>query len=152
MRNLLTNLKSEKSQKKNKIGDKQGYTLTPSLKIEVRPAGGKGRGVFASQDIKRGEIVEIAPTIYVPDEQYGYLTAAILANYVFSAHDEEGSVVALGYASLYNHSSNANADWNMNKDSIVIRALSDIKAGSEITLDYGWDDEDLKERGITDEA
>ncbi|HNE48113.1 MAG TPA: SET domain-containing protein-lysine N-methyltransferase, partial [Saprospiraceae bacterium] len=52
--------------------------------------------------------------------------------------------IALGYGSLYNHSYNPNARYEVDFDEEVIRfyTLSTIKAGGEITVNYNGDWQD----------
>ena len=46
--------------------------------------------------------------------------------------------MALGLASVYNHSYNANCTYGMffKKDSIIITAVKDIAAGEELFINY----------------
>lgn len=52
--------------------------------------------------------------------------------------DGDQAAIALGFGSLYNHSSAANAEFELDYDfeQIRFRALRDIAAGEEITTDY----------------
>ncbi len=53
-----------------------------------------GRGVFATQPIAAGEIVEICPTLEVADDA----ASGRLRDYVFSSNDDDGiAVLPLGY-------------------------------------------------------
>lgn len=107
-------------------------------KVEVLPAGKKGRGVFAKKDLKKGALVEISPVIIIPEEDWIHIEETILGDYVFET--EEGEVcLALGYSSIYNHSFSANASFNPHEDYIEIKATRDIERGEEVCLDYNWD-------------
>jgi len=46
--------------------------------------------------------------------------------------------IALGFGSLYNHSTHPNAEFipDYSDDTIIFTALRDIAAGEEITVDY----------------
>ncbi|HOB07816.1 MAG TPA: SET domain-containing protein, partial [Methanoculleus sp.] len=68
-----------------------------------------GRGVFARRDLLAGEVIEVCPVIVLggADEQE-LLDKTHLFDYYFEWG--ELAAVALGYGSLYNHSSHANAD------------------------------------------
>ena len=120
-----------------------------NLKTEIRLSPGKGRGVFATKPIKKGEIVEVAPTLQVPKSDMMLLKASFLCNYLFADDiDEEADLLALGHASMYNHASDPNAEWITGNGLIFIRAIKAVKGGEELTLDYGWEDEDFKLLGI----
>ena len=68
------------------------------------------------------------------------VNAGVLQYYVFGAYDDEwAAVIGLGNTSLHNHSTSANADFDATTKLIVITATKKIKAGTEITLDYGWE-------------
>lgn len=112
--------------------------------IQVRKLKGKGRGIIATDDIPEDSVIELSPAISIPDGQSSLLSATILANYTFAASESGAmSCLGLGYTSLYNHDSNPNAEFLVNEDAIAIVSLRDIKAGEEITVSYGWhDDED----------
>ncbi|HVT87136.1 MAG TPA: SET domain-containing protein-lysine N-methyltransferase [Chitinophagaceae bacterium] len=52
--------------------------------------------------------------------------------------------MALGYVPLYNHSYDANCDYEMDFDNsmISIKTMRDIKAGEELMINYNgtWND------------
>lgn len=98
----------------------------------------KGRGVVAKKRIKAGEIVEKVPTIEIDWDEVDLISHTILADYVYDSGDGR-SVVALGYGSLYNHSTEPNADYVVGPGVIFYKALRDIKKGEEILIDYGWE-------------
>ena len=109
---------------------------------------GKGRGVVAGQDIKKGELIERSPVLVIPDGDRRGIDPSILFTYIFMW--EEGCVeedlykhrgragVVLGYTSMLNHSFDPNADYKHHIDEAMldIYAVKDIEAGEEITIDY----------------
>ena len=100
---------------------------------------GAGRGVFASRDIVKGEVIEICPIIEIPVHDTANLKESILVTYFFFyGKKKERALIALGKGSIYNHSYEPNAKYTINlKDkTIVFVALSDIKANKEITFNY----------------
>ena len=103
-----------------------------------------GRGVFAAQDIASGETVELCPTLEVNGED----VSGLLSDYVFSSNDDEGiSILLLGYGMLYNHSEDANVEHvEHGDDAVAMVATRDIEAGDEITLNYGSDWWETRER------
>jgi SET domain-containing protein len=101
-----------------------------------------GRGIFANRDIKKGEFIEEAPVIVVPEKEWKLMRKSILTNYVFRW--DEDKAIALGYGSLYNHSYTPNARYysNIENHSIDFYAREDIKENEEITVNYNGDPED----------
>lgn len=99
---------------------------------------GKGRGVFAERNFASGELIECAPVIIVPDKEWPFVSSTILSDYFFETEDGLAAM-ALGYASLYNHSFDANADYLVADDRVLITALCGINKDEEIFIDYGWD-------------
>ena len=100
-------------------------TIGHSLKIN-------DRGVFANQDYKEGDIIEICPAL----QQSKKHSDGNIKNYLFHLNDET-DLVGFGYCSMYNHSEKPNASWVVNEDSIQIYATSDINKDEEIFVSYG---------------
>jgi hypothetical protein len=108
--------------------------------IVWRSVRGKGRGVFTNRDIFKGEIVEIAPVVPVAKKNIPEDEAP--DGYVL---DWDGDVkgqeycMALGYIMLYNHSADPNIELesDLGAKTITVMALRNIKAGEELTWDYG---------------
>jgi SET domain-containing protein len=116
-------------------------------KIIIQASPIHGRGVFANQDIREGEVVERCPTIplafrsrYHSDPQiYRYLYSQPTCpcneckNHGFIFH------MILGYGMIYNHQDDANTTWKFDYHNLVadIIANRDIKSGNEIFVDYG---------------
>lgn len=113
-------------------------------KIEVKITGNKGRGVFAIKDIKRGETIEICPTIRLTPKERKYCSHTILDYYMYPWRSTQSASIVLGYGSIYNHSFNPNADWKQNfkTHTMVYRAVKDIKRGDEITVNYNGEPDD----------
>lgn len=103
---------------------------------------GKGRGVIAKMAIAAGELIERSPVLpigTVESECPG------LNDYSFAwGEDVPGfqagkeCAVGLGYLSLYNHSdtSNVSLTRHYEENEMSIRALRDIAAGEELTINY----------------
>ena len=111
-----------------------------SPKIEVKQAGNKGRGVFAKFNIKKGEVLELSPYIEVPGKDHDSVQNTILTYYWYEVK-RKVRAIGLGYASLYNHTKENNADFQVFAKSkqVKIKALKDIKKGDEVFLNYGYD-------------
>ena len=104
-----------------------------------------GRGIFATRDIEKGELIHVAPVIISPKNEYKYLKKTILMDYVFWWGEE--CALALGYGSLFNHSYTPNALYKLRKKKKTIDffAYTDIKAGEEIKINYNGDPDDDSE-------
>lgn len=103
----------------------------------------KGRGVFTSIPILKGDIIESAPVIVMDDKDRNDIHKTVLHDYYFLWEEglEEGeyhAAIALGYGSLYNHSKTPNAEFVPVFDEKVIEfiAVRDIEAGEEILIEY----------------
>ena len=107
-------------------------------KVAVKPAGSKGRGVFAALPIRKGETIEIAPALLIPREESDEFLATFLAHYIFKTDRGQRYVLALGFASLFNHDRKPNAEFFVERSHIRIAAIKAIPTGREITVDYGW--------------
>ena len=116
--------------------------MEPSDLIRVRHVKGKGRGVFARKDIKKGNMIERVPVLLVPVEHLiGGMHSPVLARFFYLWNKKEVAI-GLGYGSLYNHSYTPNAHFELGRMSITYTALRDIPKGEEITINYNGDPED----------
>jgi uncharacterized protein len=100
---------------------------------------GRGRGVFSTRPIQKGETIEIAPVIVVPVSDIGFLKKTILFNYYFNWSASEGTgALCLGYGSLYNHSLQPNAEYvrDFQNHCIIFRAIRTIQENQEIFTNY----------------
>ena len=125
----------------------KGYIQSPLLIVRYAKARGKGgRAVYARKNISRGTLVEWAPCIMIPEDEVGFDFGQVLPWYVFEWGKQDGKVMnglALGYISLYNHSYDPNAYYEMEEpDCITIWAMEDIAKGTEITINYNGDPTD----------
>lgn len=99
------------------------------------------RGVFARWDIKKGEIIERCPVILVPRYDTSNLNESILVTYFFYfGKNKERLAIALGFGSIYDHSYEPNATYNLKFREKIIEfsALKDIKKDEEITVNYNF--------------
>lgn len=115
--------------------------------IEVKTSplsdGEFNRGVFATQDIKKGELFHVAPVIPYPNVEHILIEETVLADYVFE-YGKNHTAVVLGYGMLFNHSYEPNAtyDINFSNHTFEYYAYTDIKAGQEILINYNGDVDD----------
>ena len=130
------------------------------FKIEVKPSK-YGRGVFATEAIRKGQLIEDCPIIPLGRTEFDRVCHTKLESYVYEwkgpkqADDTDpgkytGACVCLGYGSLYNHSFDPNATWEhcVKSQSIKFYAAKSIKAGEEITHSYNWPEHKYREDGI----
>ena len=113
--------------------------------ISVKESPGKGRGVFAERNLKRGEIIESCPVIVLPAEEVDAFELTQLYNYYFAwGEASEEAAIALGYGSLYNHSYTPNAEYRKDFDNSLLKyiCIRDIQKDEEITINYNFDPED----------
>lgn len=115
------------------------------LPFEIRRITGKGLGVFATEEIKKGTIIERAPVLPLTPTERGHAEKTILNHYVYPWRSTRSAAVAFGYGSIYNHSFSPNADWKQDfrRTQMVYTALRDIAAGEEITVNYNGEPDDL---------
>lgn len=110
--------------------------------IRVGQSAGKGRGIFATRSISRGETIEEGPVVVVPREQVPHLDATALGDYYFLwGDDEQDAALLLGLCSLCNHSYEPNVRFELHpaRQTIEFVALRDIAIGEEITTNYNGD-------------
>lgn len=111
--------------------------LYRSRKIYVDDSPIHGRGVFCSEKIKAGEVIEECHFFLVPkDMEY----PVILREHFFSwPKGSDELAVCLGYGSIFNHSDNQwNADWETDptKMRFIFYSTRDIEVGEEIFTNY----------------
>ena len=121
--------------------------IFPPKKIKIADIKGKGRGVIATKNIKKGEIIEFCPVIFISEQEVSFFEKkkTILKFYYLQQPEIKKVCVMLGYASLYNHDKNPNAEIDFDetapKDYVYFRAISVIKAGEEIVYNYYFDND-----------
>jgi len=105
----------------------------------------RGRGVFSSEPLAPGIVIEISPVIVLSAEEQVLLDKTLLHDYIFLwGPEEKECCVALGYLSLYNHDYFSNAEYVMEFEErrIRITTVREIKKGEEIFINYNgtWND------------
>lgn len=111
--------------------------------ICIKDTGKYGRGLYATRDIKKDELIEVSPVIVLPKEDWGYLEKTSLLYYSFY-WGEDDTAIALGLGSLFNHSYTPNINYENNQENLSIDfyALHDISLGEHLTINYNGDLED----------
>jgi hypothetical protein len=101
-----------------------------------------GKGVFTKEAIEKGSIVEIAPVIVMEKEDRRILDQTLLHDYIFEwGQDKHQCCVALGYVSMYNHSYQANCEYEMDyeRELMTIKSVQYIPPGEELFINYNGD-------------
>lgn len=113
--------------------------------IYVARVEGKGRGVFASRPLKKGERIELCPVLVLSQHDLELIRQTQLYNYYFAWGDEdEFAGIALGFGSLYNHSYQPNARYQVDYEAETIEILChrNIEPHEEITINYNGETDD----------
>jgi uncharacterized protein len=113
--------------------------------LYIAESPGRGRGVFTSENLSSGTIIEISPVIVLAEAERVLLDQTLLHDYIFLwGKEEKECCIALGYLSVYNHDYHSNAEYEMDfpAKSMSIRAVRNIKKGEEIFINYNgiWND------------
>jgi SET domain-containing protein len=126
--------------KRQAVKTTRKYHTVRDAAIGWGPAGDqKGRGVFARRDIKKGEVLEIAPVI--PMASKAVMPGETPDGYLLMWQDDvkgQEHALVLGYVMLYNHSDTPNIGMTSDFDAqtITVTALRPIKCGEELAWDY----------------
>ncbi len=104
-----------------------------------------GRGVFTSENIRKGTMIEESPVIVMTAEERKWLDKTLLHDYIFEwGEKKDKCCMALGYVAVYNHSYRSNCEYEMDFDKqvIIIKAVHFIKVGEELFINYNgiWND------------
>jgi len=116
---------------------------TPGKRIQVRRSGVHGKGVFALQDIAKGEaLIEYVGEIITWKEALRrHPHNPKDPNHTFYFHIDDKYVIdALygGNASRWiNHACDPNCDADEEEGRVYIKAIRKIKEGEELSYDYG---------------
>ena len=117
--------------------------LKIATKVEVKDSPGKGLGVFVTDYILEGEIIEECHLITLPIPNGE--PSDLLINYRFNyPQDRETSeqVIPFGNGCIYNHKDDNNAIWRDHPryKAFQFVAVKSIHPGEEICTYYGGDD------------
>lgn len=114
-----------------------------TIKSSTLSDGELNRGVFATQDIKKGDLIHEAPVIPYPNKEHVHIEKTMLADYAFE-YGIHHSAILLGYGMMFNHSYTPNATYEINftNHTFDFYAYTDIKEGDEILINYNGDVDD----------
>lgn len=127
------------------------------MKTRVKNTAKMGRGVFADKDFDEGDVVEVSQCLKFSKRDTWTIQSMELRMYVFS-DDQNGSVLALGNGSLFNHSTRPNVTYSYHKSRnvLIFIATRKIRKGAQLFIDYGYnpvkkrDQWELEQRGRDD--
>ncbi len=114
--------------------------------IEVRTSdltsGEFNRGVFATRDIAKGELLHEAPVIPYPNSEHILIEQTVLEDYVYE-YGINHSAIVLGYGMLFNHSYKPNCTYEISFETHTFSyyAYTDIKKGEEILINYNGEED-----------
>ena len=115
--------------------------------LYIKNTESKGRGVFTTEKIKKGTVIEEAPVIVMNRDDKVLVDQTSLHDYIFDwGDDKDKCCIALGFVSIYNHSYSSNCEYFMDfeEDTIQIKTIREIQAGEELTINYNGDWNDKK--------
>jgi uncharacterized protein len=106
--------------------------------LTVKPTRSRGLGVFATQRLEKGDLIECCRVIVLPRSAVDITSInSVMRHYVI---DWDGKVaIPTGYGCYYNHSYQPNAIHFKHLDlgEVHFLALCDILPYDEITFNYG---------------
>lgn len=120
--------------------------LPQHTKIRLGYSEIEGRGVFATDDINQGELIERCPMVPL-GWRMNYHKDPVIWNYCFTqfcpceeCKNHGGHfLMVLGYGQVYNHQNENNAEikFDMRHSIADVKAVKPIKKGEEIFVSYG---------------
>lgn len=109
-------------------------TIKPPSNLEIRFINKEiGYGVFATELIKSGDIVETCYCLVFDDKIENFV------DYTFNVNNgNKKSLLALGLGSIYNHNFDPNIKWIFKEDNVIqFIATRDININEEVCHNYG---------------
>lgn len=111
--------------------------------IIIKKVFDKGNAVFTNAPIQIDDIIEVSPVIVMTAEERKDLDKTLLHDYIFEWEPggADKCCMAQGYISVYNHSAKANCEYYMDyeKETITVKAIRNIAANEELTINYNGD-------------
>jgi uncharacterized protein len=113
------------------------FVLLPCL--QVRKTNKMGNGVFTTEALKAKTIIEVSPVVVMSGKDREHIDKTILHDYIFEwGETEKICCLALGFVSIYNHSFQANCEYEMEYDQKLIRikTVRRIEKEEELFINY----------------
>jgi SET domain-containing protein len=114
--------------------------IIPSLYIGTSEH--RGRGVFSSEALAAGIVIEIAPVIVMSSKDRQLLDQTLLHDYIFEwGDDKQRCCMALGYVPIYNHAYDSNCEYEMDFEDQLIRVktVKQVEKDEELFINYNGD-------------
>ena len=113
--------------------------------LKVMRTARMGWGVFTSEPIRKGTLVEESPVVVMDGDARQLLDRTPLHDYIFEwGEDGRSCCMAMGYLPVYNHACPSNCEYEMDfeRGVIAVKAVRDIRRGEELFVNYNgdWDD------------
>jgi SET domain-containing protein len=103
----------------------------------------KGRGAFARKRIKKGTIIDKAPVILIPNEEYLKIQDTTIYHYCYIWADPKlmpkfENAIIFSKCQFINHSYKPNVAYyyDYKNKSISFEAIKNISRGQELTMNY----------------
>jgi len=106
-------------------------------KIAVGRSPVHGFGVFARQRIAAGEVLEEIPFLEIPYDSEAFYDIRFRWP---KREPPQAYALPLGFACIYNHQDDPNADWETDVELEIFRyrAIKDVAKGAEIFISYNF--------------
>jgi SET domain-containing protein len=105
----------------------------------VAPSDKRGRGIFSTEKIDPGTVIEISPVLVLSAKDRKHVEKTILFDYIFEwGKKRKKACIALGYLSIYNHAYDANCEYEMDYEAklMSIKTVREISQGEELFVNY----------------
>ena len=115
--------------------------LNPS--IYIGRSGTHRWGVFTDSDIRQYDVIQESPYCSYPEEEVDENAEVLRYSYDSEDPRTDEMVIGFGFAAMFNHSfDKSNAAYYLDTVNEVMChfATEDIKAGSELFINYGAED------------
>ena len=119
---------------------------------EVRFNSETGRGLYATRDIEKKEVVMRSHILVLGKRETESVLKTVLGDYVFT-YDSRRTCMLLSEAPLMNHSTTPNISYKIvtlkNEEVFQFVAKTDIAKGAELCHDYGYKITTFKDHKIS---
>lgn len=114
------------------------YLTVKASSKEVGTEGYKSRGIYASKNIKEGQVILLSITTPVSED------GSYIERYNFYNPFTEGRLIAETGGGLFNHSEDYNVDYKIIKNPelgylVEFKSTKEIQKGSELLINYGYE-------------
>jgi len=110
--------------------------------VYIQYVPGKGRGVFANQEFKKGDLIETSPILVysrLDNEVEPQIIRDVVFNYsTYTGSERNETALVLGLGSIFNSANPSNLRYEVDTENMFFRffAVQDIPLHSELTINY----------------